>query len=298
MKLGVSSYSYGRLVRQGQFTQLEAIALAAKTGFDFIEFAVLDVPEGEDILDYAKRVRAECERVGLAMGNYTIGADFINGSGGDVEAEARRLFTEVDVAVALGAPGMRHDVTSGIRQDPATARVSQAPAESFASLVPLLAKGCRMVTEYAAEHGIRTMSENHGRFSQDSERMEMLITAVDHPNYGALIDMGNFMVVDEDPAKAVGRLAPYAFHVLAKDFHFKSGQEADPGEGWFGTRGNNKLRGAIIGHGVVPVKQCLGILKQAGYTGDVAIEFEGMEDPLLGIRVGYDNLKAYLADLA
>jgi sugar phosphate isomerase/epimerase len=295
MKIGISSYSYARLIRAGRITQFETIAKAAEAGFAFIEFAELDVPQGEDKLEYARRVRAECARAGIAVGNYTIGGDFLNGSNGDLEAEIQRLHQEVEVAVVLGAPGMRHDVTSGRRLNSAAQRLSAAPAESFDAVLHVLARGCRLVTEYAATRGIRTMSENHGRFAQDSERVEKLITAVNHPNYGALIDMGNFMCVDENPATAVGRLAPYAFHLHAKDFHLKSGQEPDPGEGWSYTRGGNRLRGAIIGHGVVPVRQCLQILKQSGYPGDVAIEFEGLEDPILGIGIGLANLKAWLA---
>jgi len=53
--------------------------------------------------------------------------------------------------------------------------------------------------------------------------------------------MGNFACADEESVSAVTRMAPYAFHFHAKDFHMKkAGQWADPGEGWF------KSRGAII----------------------------------------------------
>ena len=32
------------------------------------------------------------------------------------------------------------------------------------------------------------MVENHGYFAQDSDRVEKLINAVDHPNFGLLLD--------------------------------------------------------------------------------------------------------------
>jgi sugar phosphate isomerase/epimerase len=92
----------------------------------------------------------------------------------------------------------------------------------------------------------------------------------------------------------VGVAARYAFHVHAKDFHFKSGMMPDPGEGWFRSRGGNWLRGAIVGHGDVPVLPCLAVLKRAGYDGTVSLEFEGMEDPILGITIGYNNLKRFV----
>ena len=107
--------------------------------------------------------------------------------------------------------------------------------------------------------------------------------------------MGNFLCVDEDPAKAVGKLMNVAFHVHAKDFHVKSGINPFPGTGWFESRGGNYLRGAIIGHGDVPVHQIIKIIKKAGYNGTVSIEFEGMEDPLQGISLGLENLKKYIS---
>ena len=60
------------------------------------------------------------------------------------------------------------------------------------------------------------------------------------------------------------------------------------------SRGGNYLRGAIIGQGDVPVRQCINTLKRAGYDGVLSIEFEGMEDPLKGIRIGVDNLRRFI----
>jgi len=287
MKLGVSTYSFNSLMVNGTMTQFETIAKAKGIGFDVIEFSSLKVPEGETEESYAIKVKEECTRVGIEVGNYTIAADFINGSNGDFDAEVERLKGQVKIASILGSPGMRHDATSGFKP-------GYQGTKSFDAALPILIKGCRAVTEFAESMGIKTMVENHGFFCQDSERVEMLVNGVNHENFGVLVDMGNFLCADEDPAKAVGRLAPYAFHVHAKDFHTKPGTSPNPGEGWFNSRSSNFLRGSIIGHGDVPVAQCINILKKAGYCGNVSIEFEGMEDPLIGISVGLKNLKAYI----
>ncbi|MGA1197219.1 MAG: sugar phosphate isomerase/epimerase family protein, partial [Candidatus Latescibacterota bacterium] len=209
---------------------------------------------------------------------------------GDLKAEIERVKTEVDVAEILGVPGMRHDASSGWPND-------HVGPKSFEAALPRLAEGCRGVTEYAAEKGIKTMVENHGRFCQESIRVEQLVTAVDHPNFGVLIDMGNFVCADDDPATAVGRLMPYAFHCHAKDFHIKSGAGVAPGKGWFESRGGNYLRGAIIGHGNVDVLHCLKIMKRDGFSGVLSIEYEGIEDVLMGIQMGHDNLRRLVAML-
>lgn len=290
MKIGVSSYSYSRLVKSGALKQIEVIAKAKEQGFEVIEFSTIAVPEGKTLPAFAAELRKEADRCALPIANYTIGADFLGGSGGDLKAEIERVKREVDVAEILGVPGMRHDATGGWPE-------AHVGPKSFEAAVPRLAEGCRAVTEYAAAKKIKTMVENHGRFCQDSERVEKLVCAVAHPNFGVLIDMGNFACVDEDSGMAVGRLLRYAFHAHAKDFHFRSGNLPHPGEGWFQSRGGNFLRGAIIGQGDIPVIQCIRLLKGAKYDGVLSIEFEGMEDVLTGIRIGRDNLKR-LHDLA
>lgn len=284
MKIGVSSYSYHRYVSSGKMKQIEVIAAAKEAGFDVIEFSTISVPEGKTLPEFAQELRAEADRVGIPIANYTIGADFVRGSNGDLDAEIERLKKEVDIAEILGAPGMRHDITNSIPNEAKGFRTYEAA-------LPHIVKGVRAVTEYAASKGIRTMTENHGFISQDSIRIEKLVTAVDHPNFGVLVDLGNFCCADEDPAIAAGRVAPLAFHAHAKDFHIKSGNGVPPGEGWFMTRAGNYLRGAIIGHGNVPLLQSIRALKRVGYDGVLSVEFEGMEDPAVGIRIGQANLR-------
>lgn len=284
MKFGVSSYSFSRLVASGQMTQIDVVRKTREMGFDFIEIAGLALPAGETPEAFATTIRDTCAEIGLEVRNYTIGADFLKGSNGDWKAEVNRLEGELKIASLLGVSGMRHDATSGF---PA----GHTGPRGFDDALPTLAAGCRAVTEKAAALGIRTMVENHGFFCQDSDRVEKLVNAVNHPNFGLLIDMGNFLCADEDPARAVGRVAAHGVHVHAKDFHVRAGERPNPGAGWFRSRSGNYLRGAIIGHGDVPVQTCIAIMKGVGYTGGLSIEFEGMEAPVEAIAIGLQNLR-------
>ena len=274
MQISVSSYSFSRM----NSSPIERLRLAKQLGFAAIEFTDVD-------MDTALRLREESEHLGFPIVCYTVGADFLRAE--SIEAEVQRLYSQVDIAQALGVHLMRHDATRGFQP-------FRAAHASFNEAIPLLAKGCRMVSEYAAEKSVITMVENHGFFCQDSERIAALVGAVSHPNFGALVDIGNFACADEDPAKATGNIAALGLHVHAKDFHIKPGSGEDPGRGWFRSRGGNYLRGSIIGHGNVPVRQCIGNLKRAGYDGYVSIEFEGMEDCETALEIGLENLAAML----
>ncbi len=287
MKFSVSLYSFFSAIRNGELTPLACIAKAKEMGFDAIEAVdfVMGASSPEEMPEQAKKIKEEADKQGLAISSFAVGADLLNGmdGSGDTAKEIARVKSMVDIAAILGAPRMRHDITMGQKGSP----------RSYAALVPQLAESVREITEYAAGKGIVTMTENHGFFSQDSERVELLYNTVNHPNFGLLCDIGNFTCADENPATAVARIAPYTRYVHAKDFIIKNYYDNDPGEGAFQTRAGNYLRGTVIGHGNVPVKQCLHILKAAGYDDTIAIEFEGMEPALTAIRVGLANLKRY-----
>jgi sugar phosphate isomerase/epimerase len=126
--------------------------------------------------------------------------------------------------------------------------------------------------------------------------MERLFNAVNHDNFGLLVDMGNFACVDENSQTAVSRVAPYAIHAHAKDMHLKSAAFTKP-DGWGTTRGGNYFKGAVIGEGDIPVKQCLKVLKRAEYDGYLSIEYEGAVDCIKGISKGLANLKQMLSEI-
>lgn len=282
MKIGVSSYSFQQLISSGKETYLSIIQKAKDMGFDGIEFIDLKCPEGVSEAEYAKILREESEKVGLPIIAYTISANLLSEDG--LDAEVKRVCKKVDIAEILGAKVLRHDAAWSMPDNIKNHK-------GFEHILPTLVDGCRRITEYAAEKGITTMIENHGFFCQDSERVEKIITGVANPNFGVLLDIGNFCCADEDSTKAAGRLAPYIKHVHAKDFHIKSGNGLNPGNGFFKSRGGNYLRGAIIGHGDIPVYQCLSVIKNSGYDGWVSVEFEGLENCLDGIETGFENLK-------
>ncbi len=282
MKLGVSSYSFRKYILKEKCDYIKICDLAKEMGFDGIEFTPLDDPSygiTTDPIKTAKEIKAHCEKIGLEICAYTVGVDLAGENGED---ELKKLLGYIDVCEALGAKTLRHDVCYSLSKEHLT---------SYRDAIKVLVPRIRKATEYAEKKGIRTCTENHGYIFQAPERVEELILAVNHKNYGWLCDMGNFLCADAEPARAVAIAAPYTFHVHAKDFLFKSGETGICPNGYFGTAGGNFIRGTVVGHGIVPVKQCVSIFKKAGYDGWLSLEFEGMEDCLDGIEAGLDYLK-------
>ena len=144
MKIAVSSYSFSQYIRDGRLTQLTCIAKAKELGFDAIEFTDLQPPEGVTEEEYAHQIRQECDRVGLPVSNYTIGADLLNQ---DLKEEVERLKKKVDIAAILGTSSMRHDACWGWKEG------NVRGSHGLRNIVDRLAEGCRE-GEFAVVEGI------------------------------------------------------------------------------------------------------------------------------------------------
>ena len=285
MKISVSSYSFAQYVGAGKMTRLDCVSKAKEMGFDAIEFTDIHGADFDEQLENAKKLRAEAERVEITINAYTIGASLYSDDKAAMRAEVERLKGQLQIAAALGAGVMRHDVCYSLGKS--------GNARSFDLMLPTIAANAREVTEYAQTLGIKTCTENHGYIAQDSDRVERLFNTVNHDNYGLLVDMGNFICADENPITAVSRVAPYAVHAHVKDMIVRN---TPTGGCQNMTRGGNYFCGCVVGEGDIPVRQCLRILKRAGYNGYISLEYEGAEDCIGGIARGLKNLKGLLAE--
>jgi len=278
MKIGVSSYSYAKYQAQTRCNDLALCDLSKKFGFDGIEFT--ELTGTADAIQTAKEIKAHCDEIGLEISAYAVGADFL---AEDIEKEKEHLRYCLQTAKALGAPIMRHDVAYSLKKGP-----RYTWREAIADMAPHI----REIAAEAASLGIRTCTENHGYVFQDPQRVEQLILAVNHPNYGWLFDMGNFLCVDADPIEALRIAEPYLFHVHAKDFLVKPADCIPPEQMTLRSApAGNYLCGTIVGHGAVPIVSCITALQRNGYAGYLSLEFEGLEENLIAIEAGHNYLR-------
>ncbi len=279
MKVGLSTYSLSRAIREAKMDVLGAIRWISENGGEQVELS----PAGYTLTgnpSLVKDVVSTAKACGIAISSYTIGANFIQPTVAEYRSEIERIKSEVDIGAALGVTRMRHDAGS---RPPAEATVA-----NFESDLPRLVDACREVADHAAQYGITTSVENHGFHVQSSERVQRLVLGVDRPNFRTTLDVGNFLCVDEDPIAAVKNNLAFSSHVHFKDFYVR---QRDPGEGWFRSRHGRFLRGAIVGQGDVAVADIITLIKASGYDGFISIEFEGMEDCQTGSRMGMQNVR-------
>ena len=135
-------------------------------------------------------------------------------------------------------------------------RVNAASGGSYEEQMERAADGLRRLTEFAAEHDMNVLVENHGGLSSNGAWLAGVMKKVDHERCGTLPDFGNFRVSrDEayDRYQGVAELMPFAKAVSAKSHAFdEDGNET-----------------------ATDYRKMMKIVLDAGYHGFVGIEYEG-----------------------
>jgi len=255
---------------------LGAIDWVAESSATHLEISIAGL--GSQLIDdpdMVEKIRQRAHERGVPLANYVVAADFRDP---DLDAQVERLKAHLNVASVLGIPLFRHDVVAWDWREKDQAEFER----TFEAIVPV----CRQIARYAATLGITTSIENHGMSMNNSERVRRLVEAVDMPNFRVTLDVGNFLCVDELPQSAVPQTLPYASAVHLKDFYIR---DFSPGDGWLTTVAERSILGAIVGFGDLPMRSLISSIKSSGFDGPISIEFEGLEDSLIGAGIGLAN---------
>jgi len=276
MRIGISSYSFTSAFEKGTMDILGAIDWVAESSATHLEISIAGL--GSQLIDdpdMVEKIRQRAHERGVPLANYVVAADFRDP---DLDAQVERLKAHLNVASVLGIPLFRHDVVAWDWREKDQAEFER----TFEAIVPV----CRQIARYAATLGITTSIENHGMSMNNSERVRRLVEAVDMPNFRVTLDVGNFLCVDELPQSAVPQTLPYASAVHLKDFYIR---DFSPGDGWLTTVAERSILGAIVGFGDLPMRSLISSIKSSGFDGPISIEFEGLEDSLIGAGIGLAN---------
>lgn len=231
--------------------------------------------------------------------------------------EITRIETIMDLAKEMGVKKFRNDVCSGAHP------LGKNTPEQFEEDFPTFVKAVQELADYAKSIGLSTTLENHGLYVNGADRVIRILRAAGRDNVGLTVDVGNYLCVDENPVVSVAKAIKYADMVHLKDFYIRSNERMLPQNGMYvqfpdtptlkqrpypktpeewktfipsfgyvGTAaGNTILRGAIVGQGDMDMWKILSIIKHSGYTKEISLEFEGMEDCVAGCIYGLETAR-------
>jgi sugar phosphate isomerase/epimerase len=269
-KISLAQWSLHRRYQAEDANPFNFAKDAKELGFDAVEF-VTQLYE-KQIAEYGfeaviDSLKKENDKHGVSCNLIMVDDE---GDLADPDEEVRNQAVEnhkkwVDAAVKLGGQAIR--VNTFGTNDP----------EVWAETV---VDGLRKLSEYAASKNINVLCENHGWLSSDADRLMKAIADVNMKNCGTLPDFGNWCIkrakgerwgecVEEYPDyyKGIKLMMPAAKAVSAKANNFNT--EGDE------TR--------------LDYYKMMQILKDAGYTGYIGVEYESeADDEPTGIKATRD----------
>ena len=285
MKLGISSYSLVQHLRDKTMTIYDVMDWAKEHGCEHLELVPFELEfllkDGSINEELVMGIKKKSEEIGLPLSTFSLNACVIQDTEEENRAEIARIKKYIDIAHMLGLKRMRHDTCTG--QHPHGINTPHQFEVEF----PRLVAAIQECADYAAQYGINTTLENHGRFVNGADRIIRLIEAAGRPNVKMTMDVGNFRCVNEENVVSVAKCVKYADMIHLKDFYirdpqkvpnFNEGVSGNRHGDFFVTAYGEILRGAILGHGDLDIWKILKTIKDFGYDGHISIEFEGMEE--------------------
>ncbi|MFA6947745.1 MAG: sugar phosphate isomerase/epimerase [Eubacteriales bacterium] len=288
-------------IESGELSILDVMRFAAHNGAGHIElvpfgFTLYDDKTGVFNASLINDIKALSGELSLPVSDYAVLGDLLKSDISARKAEVERIKRHIDVAARLGIKRMRHDISSFRRP------LETNTTLDFEREFPIMTEACRELADYAAQYGITTMVENHGFFVNGADRCIRLIDAVGRDNFRMLIDIGNFICVEDDPAAAVKKCLPFAEMIHLKDFYIRRADALPPIGGlfrcdsgcWFSSNsGLYMLRGSILGQGDLDTAGAIADIVRSGYNGFASVEFEGMEDNAAGSKYGLEAARYF-----
>ena len=251
-------------------TPAEAIDLFARTGMQGIELVMQDdyrcaVPT--TVTKAALReIRQRAADLGMQiafLAPYITDLNSLDES--TYHSQVDLLKRAVDVAVDLGAPGLR--VYGG----------KEVPEAEWQPHFERLVAGLRIGGEMARPAGLNLAVENHQTTMTVSARRTMeVVRTVSLPNVGVLYDQANLSHMhQEEFAEALGLQRGHIVHVHVKDFVKKPGRERSTSDtvAFMPSEGRSIIT-KVVGEGIVPWARIIPALKATGYDGWLSLELE------------------------
>ena len=257
MKLSLAAYSFNRQFRAKQIDLYQFIDFCAAQGIPGTELTAYYFPDPVTS-EYLNSLKRHAHLAGLSISGGAIGNDFTHPNGPEADGQMAYVKKWIDHYAELGAPTIRVFSGSARKGEPDAAAVERAVAN--------FERAC----EYAGKHGIFLALENHGGLTATASGMLEIVKSVESPWFGVNFDSGNFS--GDDPYAELAAIAPYAVSVQIKVEIRVGGrrQKAD-------------------------FARIIGILKDAGYRGWVALEYEAGEDPNTGIPGYLEQLEKLIS---
>ncbi len=276
-------------VRPGIILTGRTFTFRIKRAEIFLVLAALDSKERVELKsdEDAKAYRKKAEGLGVNVCALLTACDFSAGNMADNSAWIAR---SIELADLLGA--------GAVRIDSAMKKEKELP---FETRVNLFVEGLKGALDKTANSKVTLGIENHGFQGNNLAFLLNVFTQVNSPRLGSTMDVGNFYWRGYPLGEVYGilrLLSPYAKHTHMKNIHYPEDQREVMREaGW-----KYSEYACPLDEGDIDMAKVVGMLKAAGYKGDICIEDESVaklktqEERAAQCKRNVDHLKKVLAE--
>lgn len=213
----------------------------------------------------AAQIRSALERTGLELSGLSLSNDFLVRDADEVRKTKEEAIEWLRIAAEVRAPVAR--VFGGHALDRQDEQAREAAFETVANELGDIAREAERL-------GLTLALENHGGMPATGEEQVRIVEAVGSPNLRLTLDLGNYLAAGQDALEDTRVAAFYCAYVHLKDCR----KVPDYSTPW-----GYRAEACVVGEGDVDIPACLDVLRQSGYTGYVALEYEGAEPEATGV---------------
>jgi sugar phosphate isomerase/epimerase len=258
LRLSIAAYSYRQYLDlkkkpQPDMTLDDFVDLSAELGVDAVEPTAYYFPQTTP--EYLTRLKGHCTRMGLDVSGSACGNNFCHTDPEKLKQQIAYVKEWTEHTARLGGKTLR--IFAGNLEKGDTEEVARK------RVVAAIQEAC----DHAAKFGVYLALENHGGITATADQTLALVKAVNHDWFGMNFDTGNFHT--PDPYADLVRIAPYAAVCQIKTEIQRAGKPKEEAD----------------------LKRLTDTLRDAGFRGYVALEYEAAEDPKTGVPKAVEALR-------
>ena len=265
MKISICHYSFHRTWAAEEWNCLKLTQEVKAAGSEAVDFHVRLLG---DLQTAPAEIRTALKATGLELSGLSLSNDFNQDDPEAFKQQIESVKEGIRVAAEIEAPVSR--IFGGHVPD---RNDQEALAKGFERILD----GLGQVVQEAERLGIILALENHGGLPCSGREQADVIEKINSPNLKATIDVGNYMACGEEGHEGTLIASKHVAYVHFKDFTWGPDKQS--------------INACTVGAGDVDHARCLKIIRDVGFDGYVALEYEGPDDERKGVAESIEYMR-------
>ncbi len=260
LKVSLNAYSFNKPLMDGTITLHDLLEFCAKQNIDGVDLTGYYFP-GYPVVppdEFLYELKKKAFKLGVDISGTGVRNDFTNPDASKRKEDIAIIKNWIVCASKIGAPVIR--IFSG----------TLIPKEyDWKTISNWMVKDIKECVEFGKAHGVVVAIQNHNDFLKTATETIDIITRVNSPWFGLILDVGSFRT--GNPYPEIAECIPYAVNWQIKELVYVNNKEEK-----------------------VNLKKLFNLIKASNYRGYLPIETLGPGDPFVKVPVFLEEVRQEL----